>query len=195
MIGIIDYGAGNIRSVGNALERIGAEYFISHEERRLKEATKLILPGVGEARSTMESLAHSGLLEWLPTISQPFLGICIGMQILFDHSDERATPCLGVVPGRIQRFNESRVKIPHMGWNSVAITQPNPLFQKISSGEFFYFVHSFRAPVVEQTIASAEYDGHFSAAVQRNNYFGVQFHAEKSGSAGLQLLRNFVEIC
>lgn len=195
MIGIIDYGAGNVRSVGNALERIGAEHFVSNELERLKAAKKLILPGVGEARSTMESLARSGLLEWLPTIPQPFLGICIGMQILFDHSDERATACLGLVPGRIQRFNESLVKIPHMGWNRVTIMRPSPLFQNIASGEFFYFVHSFRAPVVQQTIGSTEYDGTFTAAVQRNNYFGVQFHAEKSGNAGLQLLRNFVGLC
>lgn len=195
MIGIIDYGAGNVRSVGNALERIGAEHFVSNEVERLKAAKKLILPGVGEARSTMESLARSGLLEWLPTISQPFLGICIGMQILFDHSDERATACLGLVPGRIQRFNESLVKIPHMGWNRVTIMRPSPLFQNIASSEFFYFVHSFRAPVVQQTIGSTEYDGTFTAAVQRNNYFGVQFHAEKSGNAGLQLLRNFVGLC
>jgi glutamine amidotransferase len=195
MIGIIDYGAGNVRSVSNALERVGFRYFISNDVRRLKEARKLILPGVGEARSTMDSLAKSGLLKWLPTISQPFLGICIGMQILFDHSDERSTPCLGLVPGRIQRFEESGVKTPHMGWNRITITRSSPLFHNIADGEFFYFVHSFRAPVVKDTIATTEYGGDFSSAVQRDNYYGVQFHAEKSGRAGIQLLRNFVELC
>jgi glutamine amidotransferase len=195
MIGIIDYGAGNVRSVGNALERLQAPYFVSKNVSDLNKAQKLILPGVGEAQSAMKSLGQSGLVEWLKTVKIPFLGICIGMQILFDHSDERETPCLGVVPGRVQRFDAGRVKIPHMGWNRTALRQSNPLFRNIPDGEYFYFVHSFRAPVVETTLAVTEYGGDFSAAVRKENFFGVQFHAEKSGNAGLQVLRNFVELC
>jgi len=195
MIGIIDYGAGNVRSVGNALERLQTPYFVSRNVSDLSKAQKLILPGVGEAQSAMKSLGQSGLVEWLKIVKVPFLGICIGMQILFDHSDERETPCLGVVTGRVQRFDAGRVKIPHMGWNRAAIRQTNPLFYNITDGEYFYFVHSFRAPVVETTLAVTEYGGDFSAAVRKDNYFGVQFHAEKSGNAGLQVLRNFIELC
>jgi glutamine amidotransferase len=195
MIGIIDYGAGNVRSVGNALERLRTPFFISKDISELSKAQKLILPGVGEAQSAMKSLGQSGLVEWLKTVKVPFLGICIGMQILFDHSDERETPCLGVVAGRVQRFDASRVKIPHMGWNRVNIRQSSSLFRDIGEGEYFYFVHSFRAPVVETTLAVTEYAGDFSAAVRKDNYYGVQFHAEKSGNAGLQVLRNFVELC
>ncbi len=195
MIGIIDYGAGNVRSVGNALERLQTPFFIAKNVSDLNKAQKLVLPGVGEAQSAMESLGKSGLIEWLKTVKVPFLGICIGMQILFDHSDERATPCLGIIAGRVQRFDAGRVKIPHMGWNRTAIRQKNPLFHNIRDGEYFYFVHSFRAPVVETTLAVAEYAGEFSAAVRKDNFFGVQLHAEKSGNAGLQVLRNFVELC
>ena len=195
MTGIIDYGAWNVRSVGNALERLQTPFFVSKSVADLSKAQKLILPGVGEARSAMKSLGQSGLVDWLKTVKVPFLGICIGMQILFDHSDERETPCLGVIAGRVQRFDAGQVKIPHMGWNRVAIQQPNPLFRNTGNGEYFYFVHSFRAPVVETTLAVTEYGGDFSAAVHKDNFFGVQFHAEKSGNAGLQVLRNFVELC
>ena len=195
MIGIVDYGAGNIRSLGNALEGLGKPFFVSRDVQELQRAEKLILPGVGEARSAMESLSRVGLLEWLPAIRVPFLGICIGMQILFEHSDERDTACLGIVPGRVARFDSAQVKVPHMGWNSVNLKAPSPLFDGIRDGEFFYFVHSFGAPLVAQTVGSTEYGIKFSSAVQHNNFFGVQFHAEKSGSAGLHVLKNFTELC
>ncbi len=195
MIGIIDYGAGNIRSLGNALDRLETQFFVSQEIGELDRAQKLILPGVGEARSAMDSLHRVGLLQWLRTIQVPFLGICIGMQILFERSDERDTECLGIVPGRVGKFKEENVKVPHMGWNRVRLMKQSPLFEGIRENEFFYFVHSFRAPVVAQSIGVAEYGTEFTAAVQRNNYYGVQFHTEKSGSAGLHVLRNFIERC
>jgi imidazole glycerol-phosphate synthase subunit HisH len=195
MIGIIDYGAGNIRSVGNALDRLGQQYFVSNNIAELQRAGKLILPGVGEARSAMDSLGQIGLLHWLTSVNVPFLGICIGMQILFEHSDERDTACLGVVPGRISRFNDTKLKVPHIGWNRVNVTATSPLFSKIRDNEFFYFVHSFRASVGPNTIGMTEYGETFSAAVQKQNFYGVQFHAEKSGDAGIQVLKNFIELC
>jgi glutamine amidotransferase len=195
VIGIVDYGAGNIRSLGNALERLGNEFFVSQDVNDLQRADKLILPGVGEARSAIESLDRVGLLQWLTTVRVPFLGICIGMQILFEHSDERDTPCLRIIPGRVARFNDTNIKVPHMGWNRVTLKGQSPLFEGIRDGEFFYFVHSFRAPLGPDTIGATEYGRQFSSAVRRKNFYGVQFHAEKSGNAGLQLLRNFSERC
>ncbi|HTY36382.1 MAG TPA: imidazole glycerol phosphate synthase subunit HisH [Bacteroidota bacterium] len=195
MIGIVDYGAGNIRSVGNALDRLGEKFFVSGNVEELRRAEKLILPGVGEARSAIESLGHVGLLQWLPTVSVPFLGICIGMQILFERSDERDTECLGIVPGSVTRFDNSRVKVPHMGWNNLRTRGSSPLFEGIRDGEFFYFVHSYAAPLIPQTIGATEYGVAFSSAVQHKNFYGVQFHAEKSGNAGLQVLKNFVTLC
>lgn len=195
MIGIVDYGAGNVRSVAHALELLGAEYFVSRSVPELSTADKLILPGVGEARSAMDTLRQDGLSEWLKTIDVSFLGICIGMQILFDHSDERETACLGVLSGRVRRFDEGSVKIPHMGWNRIAFHREDPLFRNVPDGEYFYFVHSFRAPIVDETLAVSEYGGEFSASVRKRNYRGVQFHVEKSGNAGLQVLRNFIELC
>jgi glutamine amidotransferase len=195
VIGIVDYGAGNIRSLGNALERLGKEFFVSQDVNNLQRADKLILPGVGEARSAIESLDRVGLLQWLTTVRVPFLGICIGMQILFEHSDERDTPCLRIIPGRVARFNDTNIKVPHMGWNRVTLKGQSPLFEGIRDGEFFYFVHSFRAPLGPDTIGATEYGRQFSSAVRRKNFYGVQFHAEKSGNAGLQLLRNFSERC
>jgi glutamine amidotransferase len=195
MIGIIDYGAGNIRSVGNALDRLGQAYFVSRDITDLQRATKLILPGVGEARSAMESLGQIGLLRWLTTIKTPFLGICIGMQILFEHSDERDTACLGLVPGRISRFDDTKFKVPHIGWNRVNVTAPSRLFDGIRDNDYFYFVHSIRAPLGPSTIGATTYGEAFSAAVQKQNFYGVQFHTEKSGAAGIQVLKNFVELC
>lgn len=195
MIGIIDYGAGNIRSVGNALDRLEAQYFVSNDINELRRAKKLILPGVGEARSAMESLDRVGLINWLRTIEIPFLGICIGMQILFEHSSERETTCLGIVPGTVSKFNAAGYKVPHIGWNQIRITRNDPLFQGIRDGEFVYFVHSYRAPVIETAVALTEYGDTFSAAIRKNNYCGVQFHVEKSGKAGLQILKNFIELC
>lgn len=195
MIGIIDYGAGNIRSVGNALERLGAKYFVSNAIDELKKADKLILPGVGEARNAMESLDRVGLINWLRDVRVPFLGICIGMQILFEHSAERDTRCLGILSGGVTKFDQTKIKVPHMGWNEVRLRNSNPLFHAIHDGEFFYFVHSYRALVVKETTGVAEYQSDFSAAVQKGNFYGVQFHAEKSGAAGFQVLKNFVELC
>ena len=197
MIGIINYGAGNIRSVSNALNRLGVHHFVSNDPKELDTASKLLFPGVGEARSAMDALMRTNLPAWLKTIRVPFLGICLGMQLLFDRTTERSTDCLGLLAGTIDRFDgtKSNLKVPHMGWNQVEQVGSSPLFSEIKSGEYFYFVHSYYAPNVQATIGTTEYDVQFTSAVQNDNYYGVQFHPEKSGRAGLQILQNFVELC
>jgi len=199
MIGVINYKAGNITSVCNALDSIGADHFVSNEILQLDKAKKIIIPGVGEAHSAMTSLRELGLIDWLQDVEVPFLGICLGMQVLFTRSDERDTTCLGIIDGTIRRFitNETteKLKIPHMGWNSVEMRNKSPLFADIPSGSYFYFVHSYYAPMVNETIATTEYGTHLSSAVRKENFYGVQFHPEKSGNQGLQVLRNFIDLC
>jgi glutamine amidotransferase len=197
MIGIIDYGAGNIRSVSNALNRLSVPHIVSNDRHKLHQADKLIFPGVGEARSAMDALIRTGLPDWLKEITVPFLGICLGMQLLFEHTTERATDCLGIISGTNERFKigRSQIKVPHMGWNQVQQNGENPLFSGMKSGENFYFVHSYYAPIVPASIGRTDYDVQFTSALQQKNYYGVQFHPEKSGKAGLQLLNNFIELC
>jgi imidazole glycerol-phosphate synthase subunit HisH len=197
MVGIINYGAGNIRSVSNALKRLEVEHFVTSDRTELTKASKLLFPGVGEARSAMDALNRTDLPEWLQEITVPFLGICLGMQLLFDYSTERETKCLGLISGVNDKFSPGRsgLKVPHMGWNQVQCTAENPLFAGIESGEYFYFVHSYYAPLVPATIGTTDYGIQFTSAVQQKNFYGVQFHPEKSGQAGLKLLKNFIEVC
>jgi imidazole glycerol-phosphate synthase subunit HisH len=196
MIGIIDYGAGNIRSVCNALTRLHVPYFISSDRETLEKADKVIFPGVGEARSAMEILIRLDLTEWVKEVKVPFLGICLGMQLLFTRTTERSTDCLGILQGTNERFaSQLDLKVPHMGWNQVEHHGDCALWSGIASGEHFYFVHSYYAPLVSATIGTTNYGVPFTSALRENNYFGVQFHPEKSGRIGLQLLKNFVELC
>jgi glutamine amidotransferase len=197
LIGIIEYGAGNIRSVSNALNRLGVQHFISKEHHELNKADKLIFPGVGEARSAMDALNRVGLTEWLKEVNVPFLGICLGMQLLFDRTTERSTECLGLIQGTNERFKSEQpvLKVPHMGWNQVQHKENCALFTGIAAGEHFYFVHSYYAPLVPATVGTTEYGGQFTSALQQKNYYGVQFHPEKSGKIGLQLIKNFIELC
>ena len=197
MIGIINYGAGNIRSVSNVLNRLSMPHFVSNDSDELNKADKLIFPGVGEARSAMDALMRARLTNWLKEVTVPFLGICLGMQLLFEHTTERATDCLGIISGTNERFNgvQSQLKVPHMGWNQVQQNGKDPLFSGIISGENFYFVHSYYAPIVLATIGTTDYGVQFTSAMHQKNYYGVQFHPEKSGKAGLQVLKNFVELC
>ena len=197
MIGIINYGAGNIRSVSNALNRLSMPHFVSNDSDELNKADKLIFPGVGEARSAMDALMRARLTNWLKEVTVPFLGICLGMQLLFEHTTERATDCLGIISGTNERFNgvQSQLKVPHMGWNQVQQNGKDPLFSGIISGENFYFVHSYYAPIVLATTGTTDYGVQFTSAMHQKNYYGVQFHPEKSGKAGLQVLKNFVELC
>jgi glutamine amidotransferase len=197
MIGVIDYGAGNIRSVSNALVKLGVRHFISKDRNELAQASKIIFPGVGEARSAMDALIKVKLQDWLKEVSVPFLGICLGMQLLFERTTERDTQCLGILSGTNQRFTrgQSDLKVPHMGWNQVFHTNASVLFSGITSGEYFYFVHSYYAPIAPSTVGTTEYGVSFTSALKQNNYYGVQFHPEKSAKAGLQLLKNFIDLC
>jgi imidazole glycerol-phosphate synthase subunit HisH len=195
MIAIVDYGAGNLTSVKKALDWLGQSSVITSDFAEVERAAKIILPGVGHFAATA-SLAKLGLREAIQNATGrgiSFLGICVGMQWMFDGSEEsRLTPGLGLLAGSCEHFPSS-VKSPHVGWNQIQISDASRLFCGLPSS-FVYFTHSFRAPVTDATTACCDYGGKFSAAVEKHNVFGVQFHPEKSGEFGLQMLRNFCEL-
>jgi imidazole glycerol-phosphate synthase subunit HisH len=196
MIAIVDYGAGNLVSVKKALDWLGQSNVITGDPAEVRQARRIVLPGVGHFAAT-DSLQHSGLrVAICDAIGDgiPFLGICVGMQWMFEGSEESPpTQGLGMFGGTCERFPKN-VKSPHVGWNRVEVSPSSRLFRGLSSAPYFYFTHSFRAPVSENTAACCEYGGRFSAAVERDQLFGVQFHPEKSGGAGLELLRNFLAV-
>ena len=196
MIAIVDYGAGNIRSVENALKRLGAPYALTSDAEVIRRADHVVLPGVGEASSAMAALSASGLDTLLKSLTQPVLGICIGLQLLCSFSEEGGTDCLGIFQPRVVRFPSCPgVKIPHTGWDTVGGLR-GPLFKGVPDGSFVYYVHSYcPALSAAQTIAVTEYAGvSFSAALQKDNFFGTQFHPEKSGPVGAAILKNFIEL-
>jgi glutamine amidotransferase len=193
VIAIIDYGAGNLASVVKAVRHLGHECMVTAEANDLRRSDKVIIPGVGNFAAT-ETLAHGSLAKQLQrflTTKKPVLGICLGLQWMFEGSDEaRALKGLGAFPGVCTRFSD-RVKSPHVGWNQIDIAAHSTLLRGISSGTYVYFTHSYRAPVCDGTVATCTYEAPFAAAVERDNLFGVQFHPEKSGNVGLQILENF----
>ena len=197
---IIDYDAGNLRSVQRACAEVGAAAAISNDPQQVRDAERVIFPGVGAAGSAMRSLQRTGLdkaLRQAVEDGKPVLGICLGLQISLDHSEEQCTPTLGLIPGAVKRFRLDRpeLKVPHMGWSEVRPVKSHPLLQDIKPGDEFYFVHAYY-PKPERPAnlyALATYEGDFAAALGRGNYFGVQFHPEKSGRFGLRLLRRFIE--
>lgn len=193
MIAVVDYRAGNLTSVKKALDHLGVDAIITRDLGIVAKADKIILPGVGHFSGTT-ILEETGLrTAILRRVDQgvPFLGVCVGMQWMFDASEEApGVPGLGLIAGKNERFPRD-VKSPHVGWNSLACKENSRLFQGIPSGSFVYFTHSYRAPVVSATVARAEYGGEFSAAIEQDHLFGVQFHPEKSGAIGLKLLENF----
>jgi len=193
MIAIVDYGAGNLVSVKKALDWLGQESTITSDPSAVAKAAKIVLPGVGHFASTV-ALARSGMRDAIADAigrGIPFLGICVGMQWMFERSQESPeTAGLALFPGECERF-PARVKSPHVGWNQLEVATNSRLFREVSPSPFVYFTHSFRAPVGETTTACCEYGGSFSAAVERDHLFGVQFHPEKSGEIGLKLLGNF----
>ncbi|MBW6499062.1 MAG: imidazole glycerol phosphate synthase subunit HisH [Bacteroidales bacterium] len=191
-IGIITYGAGNVASVQNALDRLGVKSLISDDRKVLEGCDKLIFPGVGHAAHAMENLSRKGLDKLLQDFNRPVLGICLGMQLMGSESEEGPTKGLGLIDFRVKRF-EINEKVPHMGWNSIEKID-HPLLGGIESGSHFYFVHGYYAELSKETIASSQYEIPFSVAVASGNYFGVQFHPEKSGDAGAKLLKNFINL-
>lgn len=195
MIAIVDYDTGNLRSVADAMRRIGAEFTVTADPAILRSADRVLLPGVGEASSAMEKLRERGLDLVIPSLRQPVLGICIGMQLMCLDSEEGGAQCLGIFPARVRRLEpaESGLKIPHVGWNTIGGLR-GPLFDGIDEETYVYYVHSYAAEVCGATVARTDYGGHFSAALGRGNFFGTQFHPEKSGSAGEAILRNFLKL-
>lgn len=188
---VVRYNAGNVRSVTNALERIGASYVVSADCEELRAAKRVIFPGVGEASTAMEYLRTTGIDRVLRETTAPLLGICLGLQLLCSESEEGSTSCLGSLTGKVRKFVTPR-KVPHMGWSQVT-NLSHPIFEGIPEGSYFYFVHSYRLEECAETVASCSYGETFSAAAATRNFIGVQFHPEKSAEVGEQLLRNFVE--
>jgi len=191
--GIIDYGAGNTASVSYALVRLGVDLVISSSVVLLDKCDNLILPGVGSARAAMENLRAKDLVNFIKTTNKPFLGICLGMQLLAETSEEGETECLGIVNGGCTAFDKTISKVPLMGWNRVEPGVPDPLFDGIEPGSYFYFAHSFKLPIITETIAVSDNSGAYTAALRKGNKWGVQFHPEKSSEQGLRLLKNFIE--
>lgn len=192
-LAIVKYNAGNIRSVVNAVRRLGIEPLETDDAAEISGADRIIFPGVGEAGSAMEYLRTRGLDAAIRSLSQPVLAICLGMQLMCERSEENNTQCLGILPYTVKQFANDAMKVPQMGWNTIADLS-SPLFDGISEDERLYFVHSYFVDSCEQTIAVAEYGTKFSAAIRRDNFFGVQFHPEKSGPAGAKILENFLKL-
>ncbi len=195
---IIKYNAGNVESVNNALERLGVNAEITGDHEKIKAADKVIFPGVGEASTTMAYLKKEGLDKLIPSLIQPVLGICLGLQLMCSHSEERDTPCLGIFDEKVKRFvpepgKEFITKVPHMGWNNITNLKSD-LFNEELNEQFVYFVHSYYATVGKDTAAMANYINPFSAALQKDNFYATQFHPEKSGPIGAKILDNFLKI-
>ncbi len=192
---IIKYNAGNIQSVLYALERIGKKAVVSDDHETIRKADKVIFPGVGEASSAMRYLKERKLDTLVTSLKQPVLGICLGMQLMCRHSEENDTECLGIFDEPVKKFEagEEGIKIPQIGWNKVTDTS-SILFRDVPEGSFFYFVHSYYAAIGPHTVGQADYILPYSAALHRDNFYGVQFHPEKSAAAGEQLLGNFISL-
>ena len=209
MIAIVNYDTGNIRSVTNALARIGCtDWVYTDDKRLLTTADKVILPGVGEASTAMAKLAERGLDSLIPTLTQPVLGICVGTQLMCQSSEEGDVDCMGIFRSRVRKFQPEKQqdgklpivncqlsieKVPHMGWNQITDLR-TPLFNHIDEGAYIYYVHSYYPELCDDTIATSHYINAFSGALGRDNFFGTQFHPEKSGAVGAQILKNFLEL-
>lgn len=191
---IVDSGGANIASIGYALERLGASASLTSSAAELAHASHVILPGVGAAGNAMGRLREHGLVDAIRGLKVPVLGICLGMQLLYESSAEGDTTCLGLIRGRAERLVAPGLSVPHMGWNTCTDLRASPLFHGITSADHMYFVHSYALPLTAETLATAEHGQRFAAAVQARNFFGVQFHPERSAQAGARLLRNFLSI-
>jgi glutamine amidotransferase len=189
---IINYGAGNIKSIQFAFNRLGVDAILSNDPKEIKSADKVIFPGVGEASSAMQMLRESGLDVLIPTLKQPVLGICLGMQLLCKYTEEGNTKGLGIFQTNVKRFSND-VKVPQMGWNVIKDLKSD-LFKNIKENEYMYLVHSYYAEHCKETIAKTDYGLNYASALQHNNFYGVQFHPEKSSTAGAKILQNFLDL-
>ena len=197
-VAIIKYNAGNIMSVDYALQRLGINAAVTDDISVIRTADRVIFPGVGEASTTMKYLRDKKLDQLIPDLKQPVLGICLGLQLMCRHTEEGDTTCMGIFSETVIKFNPAteltgKLKVPHMGWNTIYNLKSN-LFREIREDQYFYFVHSYYASAGNDTIASCNYPEKFSAALQRNNFYATQFHPEKSGTTGAQILKNFLEL-
>lgn len=195
MIAIIDYEMGNLRSVGNALDRLGAEWKLTANPAEIRQASKVLLPGVGNDAEAMARLRERGLCEVIRDLRHPVLGICVGMQVMCRHSEEGDVDCLGIFDAKVRRFpEEDDLKVPHVGWNRIN-NLDSKLFKGIDRGSYVYYVHSYYAPLCPDTIATTRYGSTmFSAALKYENFYGTQFHPEKSGDVGERIIENFLAL-
>jgi glutamine amidotransferase len=192
---IIDSGGANLASLQFAFERLGATTLVTSDANTIKQARRVILPGVGAAADAMQRLRHSGVAELLPTLKQPVLGICLGMQLLFSRSEEGSTDCLGILPETVRRLQPSPgLPVPHMGWNQLAPLREDPILEGIARDDYVYFVHSYAVPLSTVTLATADYGIPVSAVVRKDNFWGAQFHPERSAATGARLLANFLRL-
>jgi glutamine amidotransferase len=192
---LVDAGGTNIGSVRYALQRLGVDAALTADAATIRRADKVILPGVGAAGPGMARLRELELVELMRSLTQPVLGVCLGMQLLCERSEEGDTPCLGLIPAQVRRFAEADgLRVPHMGWNRVQPRREHPLLRGLGAGDWAYFVHSYAVPVGDYTLAATEYGGDFSAVVARGNFHGMQFHPERSAATGATLLKNFLEL-
>jgi len=194
-LAIIKYNAGNIQSVLNALERLGLQAEVTDDPAKIKAADKVIFPGVGEASSAMKSLQQNNLDMVIKDLKQPVLGICVGMQLLCNHSEENDVTCLGIVPVQVKKFKvqSSKFKVPQVGWNNIYDLQSD-LFNGVEDNSFIYNVHSYYAEDSEYTIAKCNYEIEYAAAIKKDNFYGVQFHTEKSAETGDKIIKNFLDL-
>ena len=194
MIAIIDYKMGNLRSVENALKRLGAEFCVTADPDVIRAADKVLLPGVGNAAEAMHNLREAGLVEVIRSLRRPVLGICVGMQVMCRHSEEGDVECLNIFDSRVKRFTPAPdLKVPHMGWNQIGNLE-SKLFKGLEGGSYVYFVHSYYPELCPDTIATSRHGVMFSAALKYENFYGTQFHPEKSGDVGERIIENFLKL-
>lgn len=194
MVAIIDYKMGNLRSVENALKRLGAEFCVTADAAIIRAADRVLLPGVGNAAEAMHNLREAGLVEVIRSLRRPVLGICVGMQVMCRHSEEGDTPCLGIFDSRVKRFEPTaELKVPHMGWNKI-VNLESKLFKGLEGGSYVYYVHSYYPELCPDTIATSTHGVMFSAALKYENFYGTQFHPEKSGDVGERIIENFLKL-